>query len=46
MHGAAVEEIKSRGEWGSDTVFKYITTPLSERILNDMRVAATLENAI
>ena len=42
MQGAPLEEIKTRGDWSSDTVFAYICTPLSERILADMRVATAL----
>lgn len=43
MQGASITEIKARGDWASETVYKYIVTPLSERILCDMRVASTLE---
>lgn len=42
QQGASIEEIKSRGDWSSDCVYKYIKTPLSERIVFDMRVAASL----
>ena len=46
MEGASLEEIKSRGDWSSDTVFAYITTPLSERILADMCVAVALSATV
>ena len=46
MQGAAIEEIKSRGDWSSDTVYKYISLPLSERIITDMKVASALEDCV
>ena len=42
MCGATLEELKARGDWSSDTVFAYLRTPLTTRILNDMRVASAL----
>ena len=38
--GVPLEEIRVRGDWASDAVFRYLKTPLNTRILNDMRVAA------
>lgn len=43
IQGASIEEIKHRGDWSSETVYKYIKLPLSERIMCDMRVASSLE---
>lgn len=40
--GATLEEIKHRGDWASDAVFAYLKTPLTIRIINDMRVATSL----
>ena len=42
MCGATLEELRTRGDWSSDTVFTYIKTPLTARIMNDMRVATSL----
>lgn len=42
--GATLEEIKHRGDWVSDAVFTYLKTPLTIRIINDMRVATSLSN--
>lgn len=42
MCGATLEELRSRGDWSTDTVFTYLKTPLTLRIVNDMRVATTL----
>ena len=42
MCGASIEEIKTRGDWASETVYSYLKTPLQTRVLNDMRVASTL----
>ena len=42
MAGATIEEIKFRGDWASETVYRYLKTPLQQRILNDLSVAATL----
>ena len=42
MFGASIEEIKTRGDWASETVYKYLKTPLQARILSDFRVAASL----
>lgn len=44
MCGATMEELRTRGDWKSDTVFTYLKTPLSERIINDMRVASALSS--
>ena len=44
MAGATIEELKVRGDWASDTVYKYLKTPLQQRILNDLRVASTLSS--
>lgn len=40
--GATLEELRTRGDWSSDTVFLYLKTPLSVRIMNDIRVATAL----
>ena len=40
--GATLEELRTRGDWSSDTVFLYLKSPLSVRIMNDMRVASAL----
>ena len=42
MCGVTLEELKARGDWASDTVFAYLRTPLTTRILNDMQVASAL----
>ena len=42
MCGASIEEIKARGDWASETVYTYLRTPLQVRVLNDLKVAATL----
>ena len=42
LSGATLEEIRARGDWTSNAVFLYLQTPLSVRILNDMRVATML----
>ena len=42
MCGATIEELKVRGDWASDTIFTYLKTPLTARIMNDMRVATSL----
>ena len=42
MCGATIEELKVRGDWASDTIFTYLKTPLTIRIMNDMRVANSL----
>ena len=39
MAGASIAEIKRRGDWTSDCVYKYLTAPLKVRIKDDMRVA-------
>jgi len=44
MCGASIEELRSRGDWVSETVFSYLKTPLPSRILDDMRVAASLSS--
>ena len=40
--GATLEELRVRGDWASDTIFTYLQTPLSVRIINDIRVSNTL----
>ena len=42
---ATIEEIRTRGDWKSDIVFKYIKRPLSERIVFDMCVANALDSS-
>ena len=42
MSGASIEELWPRGDWVSETVYDYIATPLSERIVNDMNLAVAL----
>lgn len=42
QQGASIEEIRRRGDWKSDSVYKYIKLPLSDRIISDMRVAKVL----
>ena len=42
LSGTTLEEILARGDWTSNAVFLYLQTPLSVRILNDMRVATML----
>lgn len=42
LQGATIDEIKVRGDWSSDVVYRYIARPLSERIIADMRVATAL----
>ena len=42
MCGISIEEIKARGDWATKTVYDYLKTPLQARILNDLRVAASL----
>ena len=42
MCGATIEEIKCRGDWASETVYAYLSTPIQTRILNDIRVASVL----
>lgn len=44
LQGATIDELKVRGDWASDCVYKYIARPLSERIVSDIRVASTLAN--
>ena len=39
---ATIEELRTRGDWCTDTVFTYLTMPLSIRIMNDMQVATNL----
>ena len=38
MAGASIDEIKTRGDWVTDAVYRYLKT----RIVNDMRVSAML----
>lgn len=40
--GATIEELRTRGDWATDTVFTYLKTPLTIRIMDDMRVATRL----
>ena len=40
MQEASIEEIKYRGTWSSDVVFKYIVTPRSDRILSNPYVVS------
>ena len=40
--GASIEELRTRGDWCTDTVFTYLKTPLTVRIMDDMRVATSL----
>ena len=40
--GATLEELRVCGEWASDTIFAYMQTTLSVRIMNDMRVSTIL----
>lgn len=40
--GSSIEQIKNRGDWSSSCVYKYLITPLSERILSDLKVADML----
>lgn len=42
MTGASLEELRARGDWSTDTVFTYLKTPLTLRIVNDMKVATAL----
>ena len=43
MCGASLEELRTRGDWASDTIFAYLKTPLTVRVMNDMRVANSLD---
>lgn len=42
LSGATIEELRTRGDWCTDTVFTYLKTPLAIRVMNDMRVATSL----
>ena len=42
MSGAIIEEIKSKGDWASETVYQYLKTPFQVRVINELRAAATL----
>lgn len=44
ISGSSIQEIKHRGDWASSCVYKYISTPLEGRILDDLRVADVLSN--
>lgn len=46
MTGASLEELRARGDWSTDTVFTYLKTPLTLRILNDIRVATALATSV
>ena len=37
-----IEELQTRGDWATDTVFTYLKTPLTIRIMNDIHVATTI----
>ena len=39
MSGASISEIKTRGDWSSDCVYKYLSAPLKVRIQDDMRMS-------
>ena len=40
--GASIEEIKTWGDWTTETVYDYLKTPLQARIVNDLCVAFSL----
>ena len=42
MSGVTIEEIKSRGDWASETVYQYLKTPFQVRVINDLRAVAVL----
>lgn len=42
MCGASLEELRVRGDWSSDSIFAYLRTPISMRIISDIRVATLL----
>ena len=42
MCGATIEQIKTMGDWASETVYTYLQTPLAVRLRDDMKVAASL----
>lgn len=42
MSGARIEEIKARGDWASSCVYRYLRTPLADRIVDDIKVANVL----
>ena len=44
MIGVSLEEIRTRGDWSSDCVMQYLKTPLDERVHQDLRVAALIED--
>lgn len=44
MCGATLEELRTRGDWSSDTIFAYLKTPITHRIVHDMRVASSLDS--
>ena len=44
MQGATIAEIRTRGDWSSESVYDYIKLPLSERIILDAKVARALAN--
>ena len=43
LQGASIEQIKTRGDWRSDCVYKYIQIPLSQRILDDMKSSTAID---
>ena len=42
IQGASIQDIRVRGDWSSDCVYKYIQQPLSQRIISDIRVSVLL----
>ena len=42
LQGATINEIHVRGDWASDAVYKYIACVFAERMVADLKVAATL----
>lgn len=45
IQGATIQDIRVRGDWSSDCVYKYIQQPLSQRIMSDMKVAVFLSQS-
>ena len=46
LQGSSLEELMTRGDWSLEVVFQYLASPLSERILEDIKVAALLSTTI
>ena len=46
LQGAPIDEIKTRGDWSSDAVYKYMIRPLAERIVSDIHVASSLGEVV